>query len=1086
MPEIPDMPSREVDSFATIPPSGDENWTGQPLPPHGFAIAGRFTVLSEIARGGMGVVYSAIDPQFRREVVVKTLNERLGDQADAIRRFDQEASITGQLQHPGIPAVFESGRLDDGRPFLAMKLVKGRTLAELLEGGRPNRSDLIPAFEQVCHAVAYAHSRRVIHRDLKPANVMVGAFGEVQVMDWGLAKVLGERTETRPTDPDATDMGGTKIHDPRTDSGGSETQTGDMLGTPAFMPPEQAAGAIDLVDERADVFGLGAILCVILTGEPPYTDRDGRAVRVMALRGKLEECTKRLEASGADPELVALARRCLSPEVADRPRNAGEVAAAVAELRRQADERARQAELDRVRAEGERERAELRIVEERARAELRAAEERKRRRVLLALAASVAGFLLLAGGSAWYTHQQARERRFIEEARDEREARVREGVGQVFDRLPELYDRGLWSQAESSLDQAMHILGEDRDAELSDRVKRTQRDTAFVRQLDEIRLKKIALVDGELVFKNALPKYTEAFRKSGFDLDAMDRGGMIRWLNESPVRVYLLAALDDWALTETDSATRKTLFDFTADATGQPWRRRLSEAWDEGKQLEKVYASIHSRERSPGLIAGVGHQLNQLGEDGSPTLQEGLRRFPSDFWLHAWLGIMDEGTVEQRIGANRAALAIRPGAATIHSNLGFALRANKDRSGAITSFREAVRLDPNDYDAHHGLGLALCETGELDGAITASLEAIRLKPTYANPHNALGVTLHDKGDLVGAIASYKEAIRLDPKFAKPHNNLGIALSDKGDLAGAIASYKEAIRLDPKLDKPHNNLGNALRAKGDLAGAIASYKEAIRLDPKFAKPHNNLGIALRAKGDLAGAIASYKEAVRLDPKDADAHYNLGIALRAKGDLAGAIASYKEAVRLDPKNANVQRGLRLTERWFVLSDRFPAIQQETDTPRSSIEAVEFAGFAVLDFQKRYSLAYHLLLHAITGDAKLMEPNRYNIACYALRLAAGDDPNDKPCEKKRLSLRKQAAECLSARLAVARKLETSAKPEDLKEAIRLMRHWLRDADLASVRDPERLAALPPEERERWEAFWADVRATLAKATAKGADKR
>ena len=219
MPEIPDTPSREIDSFATIPPSGDEDWTGQELPPHGLATAGRFRLSAEIARGGMGVVFSAIDPQFCREVAVKTLNERLGDRADATRRFDEEASITGQLQHPGIPAVFEAGRLDDGRPFLAMKLVKGRTLAELLEGGRPNRSDLIPAFEQVCQAVAYAHSRRVIHRDLKPANVMVGAFGEVQVMDWGLAKVLGERRESGPTDPDATSVGGTKIHDPRTDWG---------------------------------------------------------------------------------------------------------------------------------------------------------------------------------------------------------------------------------------------------------------------------------------------------------------------------------------------------------------------------------------------------------------------------------------------------------------------------------------------------------------------------------------------------------------------------------------------------------------------------------------------------------------------------------------------------------------------------------------------------------------------------------------------------------------------------------------------------------------------------------------------------
>ena len=206
MPDPVNERPAEADPWRTIPPTADDP-TLPDAPAAGSGMAGRFRLLREIARGGMGVVYSALDPQFGREVAVKTLVERFADRPDPIRRFAEEASITGQLQHPGIPAVFESGTLADGRPFLAMKLVKGRTLAELLEGGRPNRTDLIPAFEQICHAVAYAHSRHVLHRDLKPSNVMVGAFSEVQVMDWGLAKVLGERRDAAPTDPEATTVG---------------------------------------------------------------------------------------------------------------------------------------------------------------------------------------------------------------------------------------------------------------------------------------------------------------------------------------------------------------------------------------------------------------------------------------------------------------------------------------------------------------------------------------------------------------------------------------------------------------------------------------------------------------------------------------------------------------------------------------------------------------------------------------------------------------------------------------------------------------------------------------------------------------
>src|SRR5262249_34124465 len=147
--------------------------------------------------------------------------------------------------------------LADGRPFFAMKLVKGRTLAELLEARRDPADDLprfLDVFEQVCRTVAYAHSRGVIHRDLKPSNVMVGAFGEVQVMDWGLARALAEGPAAEPAAP----AGGTVIRTVPADTPRTPSQAGQVLGTPGYMAPEQARGEVELVDQRADVFGLGA------------------------------------------------------------------------------------------------------------------------------------------------------------------------------------------------------------------------------------------------------------------------------------------------------------------------------------------------------------------------------------------------------------------------------------------------------------------------------------------------------------------------------------------------------------------------------------------------------------------------------------------------------------------------------------------------------------------------------------------------------------------------------------------------------------------------------------------------------------
>jgi tetratricopeptide (TPR) repeat protein/tRNA A-37 threonylcarbamoyl transferase component Bud32 len=346
----------------------------------GTVIVGRYTLVEVIGEGGMGIVYRATDSVLGREVAVKVLQKRYGPESGGAQRFGDEARITSQLQHPSIPPVHELGALPDGRPFLAMKLIKGNTLDAILKYRADpvaERGRLLAVFEAVCQAVGYAHAHRVIHRDLKPANVMVGAFGEVQVMDWGLAKVLG--TETPATaDPSMAEQTRAWTQVSPTPEAGSHTQAGSMVGTPAFIPPEQAGGEIERVDERADVFGLGAFLTVILTGKPPYVGETAESVRLLAVRGNLEDCFTRLDNCAAEPELIALCKRCLAFEPADRPRDGGEVAQAVAGLRSAAEERARTAERDSVAADA------------------RTEEQRRRRRWQFAAAGVVV--LALAGG----------------------------------------------------------------------------------------------------------------------------------------------------------------------------------------------------------------------------------------------------------------------------------------------------------------------------------------------------------------------------------------------------------------------------------------------------------------------------------------------------------------------------------------------------------------------------------------------------------------------------------------------------------------------------------------------------------------
>lgn len=319
---------------------------------------GRYQVLGEIARGGMGVVYRGRDSLLDRDLAVKVLREGLGEQFE--QRFFEEARVGGQLQHPGVVPVYDMGRLSNGSAYFTMKLVDGETLSTLLAKRQAISDDLprfVQVFEHICQAMAYAHSRGIIHRDLKPANIMVGAFGEVQVMDWGLAKAI---RENRPIDASSLQVASRD---------GELTVSGAVMGTPAYMAPEQARG--EVVDARADVFGLGAILCVILTGRPPYESTSNvRELLASAATGKLDSARERLKDSGADEELIRICDACLAFAPEDRPANGAAVVERVQAYVAGVAERARQADRERVAAEA------------------RAAEERKRRRAQFALVGS--------------------------------------------------------------------------------------------------------------------------------------------------------------------------------------------------------------------------------------------------------------------------------------------------------------------------------------------------------------------------------------------------------------------------------------------------------------------------------------------------------------------------------------------------------------------------------------------------------------------------------------------------------------------------------------------------------------------------
>ena len=296
----------------------------------------RYRIEGEIARGGQGAVMRIWDSDLKRHLAMKLTLGRVtsssaGDgnsptpasstpplDSRTIHRFLNEAKITGQLDHPGIVPIHELGVDDDGQAYFTMKLVNGHSLHEIFHRHRQGDPEwttqrCVGLILKATEAVAYAHSKGIIHRDLKPANIMVGEYGEVYVMDWGMARDLESQRDLDPGDS-RTPAGGRPV------SGGFETMEGSVLGTPAYMSPEQARGEVQTLDRRTDVYSLGAILYELLTGHAPYRDldpdqNDGGILGTISQRAPTPISR---ELHGAHPELESIANQAMEREVGRR------------------------------------------------------------------------------------------------------------------------------------------------------------------------------------------------------------------------------------------------------------------------------------------------------------------------------------------------------------------------------------------------------------------------------------------------------------------------------------------------------------------------------------------------------------------------------------------------------------------------------------------------------------------------------------------------------------------------------------------------------------------------------------------------
>ncbi|HLT40176.1 MAG TPA: PAS domain S-box protein [Enhygromyxa sp.] len=343
-----DNPTLTMHLQPTVDLHGEQEPAPDPLEP--ISVRERITLRGLHSSGGIGEVWRAYDEVLGREIALKRLRPDKADSTANRARFYREARLTGQLDHPGIVPVYDYAEQDDGRRcYYTMRFLRGRTLLEVIAEFHEARRahdlplmssgflELLGHFTSVCNTIAFAHSRGVIHRDLKGDNVIVGDYGEVVVLDWGLAKQLGEGSEAGAGEPSPSAA-------PTIDV--SKTVQGTLLGTPAYMAPEQALGSIDRIDQRTDVYGLAAILYEILTGEPPF--REGTLDDIIHAVIHAPPVAPSEKLPGVPPQLEHVCLRGLAKDPEQRVQSAAELAAevrgwltALAEQRRTEQERER-------------------------------------------------------------------------------------------------------------------------------------------------------------------------------------------------------------------------------------------------------------------------------------------------------------------------------------------------------------------------------------------------------------------------------------------------------------------------------------------------------------------------------------------------------------------------------------------------------------------------------------------------------------------------------------------------------------------------------------------------------------------------
>jgi serine/threonine-protein kinase len=897
-------------SLASIKPS-DETTDFSPLRPVApvdlTSTGVRFRKVRDHARGGLGVVFVARDEELHREVALKEIQDRHADDRDKRARFLMEAEITGGLEHPGIVPVYGLGHYDDGRPFYAMRFIKGDSLKEeiarfhadeLLKNDPGQRNlalqKLLRRFLDVCNAVAYAHSRGVLHRDLKPDNVMVGKYGETLVVDWGLAKATGRSGEDHTDDAQESTLVYTSP------SGSAETMPGSIIGTPAYMSPEQAAGRLELLGPRSDVYSLGATLYSLLTGRMPFADKVLQEVLRKVEHGEFPR--PRESAPWLDPALEAITFKAMALKSEDRYNTPQALAE---DLERWLGDEP------------------VKAYREPWTRQARRWAKRNRTAVTAAAAALLVGLVGLGAVAAVQTKARndlATKNRELDrkntdliaanKAKDEQRERAEKNEIQAVAAVKKFGDV-IANEPGLKQNPALEAL----------RKRLLNEPLAFFKALRE-RL---------LADQNTRPESLARLALASFDLGYLtneigDKRNALVAYRES-LAVCQQLANDNPNVADYQSQLARTHKNIGNLLIYIGQHAEGLNSYNESLRIQQTLADAHpSITKYQSELASthdnIGVVLNEIGRSN-----ESLKAYNEALAI-----------CQKIVQKNPDVTEFQSSLAFIHNNIGVLLSRTRQTTEALKAYNQSLAIrqkiaqkNPEITEFQYNLSLTynniailLSRTGQMTEALKAYNQslAIRQKIAQKNP----------------------EITEFQTGLAVTYNNIGLLLSDTGQDTEALKAYSEALVIRQKLanDNPavtnfqsyvahtHNNIGLLLSRIGQKVEALDAHKSALAIRRKLAEEnpkviqfqndlaasHNNVGILLSQTGQPDAAIKALREMLAIQqklaadyPEDtwfqksvATGHNNIGSLLNANGQMDEAMKAYEKALMIRQKLAN----------------------------------------------------------------------------------------------------------------------------------------------------------------------------------------